>query len=284
MKKYLIILLGVASCNLATKDQKNSEVTDDIEVIGLTSNDSIQIRGFIEKSFNTPLHSLEHQQYLDSALVIQPDNGWLWQQKAMPLYKARKYQLGKPFLEKAVEYDPKKWLDYSGFMKCIFSKEYLKSISDLMRAKKEYGDSYVMDHTYNFYIGLDYLQLNQFNKAKEYLLYSKEQQFKDFPNAPPEEACHYLDWYYLGIADFELGNYQEAIASFDMALKVYDNFADALYFKGRSLTKLDNVEEGIEWEKKAFENGDNSFNEDNAIYEIYPYQVFHKLNESVRPK
>ncbi|TLP74385.1 tetratricopeptide repeat protein [Maribacter sp. ACAM166] len=284
MKKYLILLLGVASCNLVTKDKNNSGVSDNIEITKLTSNDSVRVRGYIEKSFSTPLHSLEHQQYLDSALAIQPDNAWLWQQKAMPLYKARKYQLGKPFLAKAVAHDPKKWLDYSGFMKCIFSKDYLNSITDLIKAKNEYGDSYVMDHTYNFYIGLDYLQLNEFNKAKEFLVKSKEQQFKDFPNALPQEACHYLDWYYSGIADFELGNYQEAIVSFDMALKGYDNFADALYFKGRSMTKLGNVEEGVEWEKKAFENGDNSFNEDNAIYEIYPYQVFHKLNESVRPK
>ena len=97
MKKYLIILLSVVSCNLATKDQ-NSTVGS--EVIALTSIDSMQIKGFIQKAFGTPLHSLEHQQYLDSALAIQPDNGWLWQQKAMPLYKARKYQLGKSMILK----------------------------------------------------------------------------------------------------------------------------------------------------------------------------------------
>ncbi len=284
MKKYLILLLGIASCSVSTKDQKNSNIDEKTNIVALTVQDSARIKAFIAKAFNAPLHSMEHQQYLDSALLVQPDNAWLWQQKAMPLYKARKYQLGKPFLEKAVELDPKKWLDHSGFMKCIFSKDYLKSISELIKAKNDYGDGYVMDHTYNFYIALDYLQLNEFSKAKEFLLKSKEQQFADFPNDLPQQACHYLDWYYLGIADFELGNYQEAITSFDMALKGYDNFADALYFKGRSMTKMGNLEEGVQWEKKAFENGENSFNEDNAIYEIYPYQVFHKLNESVRPK
>ena len=69
-----------------------------------------------------------------------------------------------------------------------------------------------------------------------------------------------------------------------MALKVYDNFADALYFKGRSIGKIGNFEEGEKLEKFAFQNGQNSFNEDNAIYEISPYQVFNKLNKSVRPK
>ena len=283
MKKYIILLLVISACNLS--DKKEDIVIGDkrVEKKVLSGIDSMHIREYVEKSFQSPVHSLEYQLYLDSALTIMPESAWLWQQKAMPLYKARKYQLGKPFLDKAVEYAPEKYLDYSGFMRCIFSKDYIKSISEFMRAKKEFGDGYVMDHTYNFYIGLDYLQLNKFSKAKEFLLLSKEQQFKDFPNDPPQEACHYLDWYYLGIADFELGNYNEAIASFEMSLMVYENFAEALYFKGRSMTKLGN-EEGAEWEKKAFEYGDNTINEDNVVYEIYPYQLFHKLNASERPK
>ena len=283
MKKYIILLLVISSCNLSDKKEDMVKGDKKVEKKVLSGIDSMHVREYIEKYFQSPMHSLEHQQYLDSALAIVPKSAWLWQQKAMPLYKARKYQLGKPFLDKAVEYAPEKYLDYSGFMRCIFSKDYIKSISEFMRAKKEFGDGYVMDHTYNFYIGLDYLQLNKFSKAKEFLLLSKEQQFKDFPNDLPQEACHYLDWYYAGIADFELGNYNEAIASFDMSLMVYENFAEALYFKGRSMTKLGN-EEGEEWKKKAFENADNTINEDNVIYEIYPYQLFHKLNESVRPK
>lgn len=283
MKKYVLLVLLVVACNPTKADTDNSN-GDDVEKVQLTGADSIRLKKFVTEAFKAPLHSKEHQQMLDSALAIQPTNAWLWQQKAMPLYKTRKYQLGKPFLEKAVENDPKKYLDYSAFMKCIFSKEHIKSITEFLQVKQDYGDGYVMDHTYNFYIGLNYLQLNEFNKAKEFLLKSKEQQFADFPKDPPQEACHYLDWFYLGIADFELANYAEAIASFDMALKVYDNFADALYFKGRSIGKLGNFEEGEKLEEIAFQNGENSFNEDNAIYEIYPYQVFHKLNESVRPK
>jgi len=283
MKRYIVLLFIISSCNFSSKKEDVVKGDKDVEKKVLSGIDSMHIREYVEKSFQNPMHSLEHQQYLDSALTIVPESAWLWQQKAMPLYKARKYQLGKPFLDKAVEYAPEKYLDYSGFMRCIFSKDYIKSISEFMRAKKEFGDGYVMDHTYNFYIGLDYLQLNKFSKAKEFLLLSKEQQFKDFPNDPPQEACHYLDWYYLGIADFELGNYEEAITSFDMSLKVYENFADALYFRGRSMTKLGN-DKGAEWEKKAFENGDNTINEDNVIYEIYPYQLFHKLNASERPQ
>ncbi|NHF61415.1 tetratricopeptide repeat protein [Flavobacteriaceae bacterium TP-CH-4] len=289
IKKVVFTLLFMVACKdvKPPESKRGPEINapEAVTVKGkLTTSDSLRLREYVVRAYAAPLHSREHQAYLDSALLITPTDGWLWQQKAMPLYKTRKYQLGKPFLAKAVEHDAGKWLEYSGFIKCIFSKEYQESIDELMEATERFGDGYVMDHTYNFYIGLDYLQLNEFEKAKEYLIRSKEQQLKDFPNDPPEEACHYLDWFYLGIADFEMGNYQEAIQSFDRSLMGYGNFGDALYFKGRSMSKSGDTEQGKWVEQKAFEYSDNTINEDNAIYEIYPYQVFHRLNQNVRPK
>ena len=113
MKKYIILLLlFIWSCNLSNKNKDVVKSIQNLESEVLTGIDSMHIREYVEKSFQTPLHSLEHQQYLDSALTIDPANAWLWQQKAMPLYKARKYQLGRPFLEKAVEHNPEKYLDY----------------------------------------------------------------------------------------------------------------------------------------------------------------------------
>ncbi|WP_299384023.1 tetratricopeptide repeat protein [uncultured Lacinutrix sp.] len=217
-----------------------------------------------------------YQDYLDSLLVIKPDSAYLWQQKSMFLYKARKYNLGKPFLKKAAFHDPEKYLDYSAFMKCIFSKEYKESITEFMEYKERFGDSYVMDHTYNFYIALNYLQLNKFKKAKAFLVKSKEQQFNDFPKDAPEEACHFLDWFYLGVADYELGNFNEAIESFNMSLKVYANFADAMFYKAKCLQRLNKKEEANTLFEEAKNNKQSTIIEANSYYEIYPYQVFHK--------
>lgn len=196
----------------------------------------------------------------------------------MPLYKARKYSLGKPYLAKAVKYDSLRWLPYSAFMKCLFSKEYKESIAEFLEVKRKYGDSYVMDHTYNFYLGLDYLQLNEFEKAKEFLEKSKEQQFKDFPNDPPHEACHYMDWFYLGVVFMEMENFEKAIESFDKALMVYEKFADALYYKASCHYALGDSEKARVFLKQAKKESDNTINEDQVVYEVYPYQVFHKLS------
>lgn len=270
MKFCFLFILILFSCN-----QKVNIENSDLK--HLTSEDSTKVKSYVLKAFNHGLHSQERQKFLDSALIIQPNNAYLWQQKAMPLYKARKYSLGKPFLENAVLYDEEKYSDYSAFMKCIFSKEYKESIKEFKQVKEKYGDSYVMDHTYNFYLALNYLQLNQFEEAKAFLLKSKAQQFSDFPNDPPEEACHYLDWFYLGISDYELGNYSEAIQSFNMTLKVYTNLGDAMFYKAKCYQNIDNKENASKWFDLAYENRFNTINEDNVFYEVYPYQVYHRL-------
>lgn len=270
MRYCLFFILILFSCT-----QKEVKVLD--KPISLSSEDSIKMDNYKNRAYEFDVYSQERQLYLDSALQIKPDEAYLWQQKAMPLYKARKYSLGKPFLEKAVLYNQKKYLDYSAFMKCIFSKEYEESIEEFKLMKELYGDSYIMDHTYNFYLALNYLQLNKFEEAKDFLLKSKAQQFADFPENPPEEGCHFLDWFYLGVVDYELGNYNEAIESFDMSLLVYTNFGDAMNFKARCYYNIGNVEKAKEWINLANENRFNTINEDNVFYEIYPYQVYHKL-------
>ena len=281
MKKVFLVFLILASCT--SKKDANLSETSVTEKIKISVEDSIKIARYLARANKVGLYSITRQKYLDSALIIKPDSAYFWQQKAMPLYKERKFSLGKPFLAKAAEHDPKSYLDYSGFMKCLFSNEYQESIDELMRVKELYGEGYVMDHTYNFYIGLDYLQLNEFDKAKEFLEKSKVQQFKDFPNDEPEEACHYLDWFYLGVADYELENYESAVANFDMSLKVYKNFADALHFKAICTYQLGQKEEAKEIMGLAKTNNQNTINEDQVFYVIYPYQVFHKLSPISSP-
>ncbi len=278
---YILILFQI-SCLEKNEGPTSERTSQNIAAIKISAADATKISDYVNKAQHSGMNSNTYQVYMDSALMIKPDSAYLWQQKAMPLYKARKYSVGKPFLAKAVEYDPEGNLDYSGFMKCIFSKEYEESIEELLEAKDRFGDSYVMDHTYNFYIGLDYLQLNQFEKAKEYLLKSQKQQFADFPKDPPEEACHYLDWFYLGIVEAELDNHTAAIHSFDMSLKVYKNFGDAMYNKAYSLAALERMDEAKLVFKEALKNKGNTINEDNVFYEVYPYQVFHRLSQLSR--
>lgn len=213
----------------------------------------------------------EWQACLDQGLKKDSTVAYLWQQKAMPYFKCKKYEVGMPYLNKAVLYNKERWLSYRAFMKCIFSRDYKDAIIDFDEAIKLYGNSYVMDHSFGFYKGLCYLQLNEYEKAEQLLddyvndIYKNRQQLE-----------HPTAYFYQGIAKYELKKWDEAIAIFDKALKLYPEFSDAKFYKAVCWLKQGKPENEFmalvniarEDAKKGF-----SINEDNAIYETYPYQI-----------
>ena len=212
----------------------------------------------------------EWQNCIDEGLKKDSTVAYLWQQKAMPYFKCKKYQVGMPYLDKAVLYNKQEWLPYRGFMKCIFTKDYSEAIIDFEECIKLYGNGYRMDHTYSFYIGLCYLQLNEFEKAEKLFddyvadIYKNRQQLE-----------HPTAYFYQGIAKYELKKWDEAIAIFDKALKIYPEFSDAKYYKAICWLKQGKPrEEVVALVGTAREDAAKgySINEDNTIYETYPYQ------------
>ena len=216
-------------------------------------------------------YSQEWQQKIDKGLKVDSTVAYFWQQKAMPLFKQSKYELGMPFIDKAVKYDPERWQDYRAFIKCIFSKQYQDAIVDFRDYQTKYGYGFVMDHSYNFYIAMSYLQLNKFKKAEK--LFEKDYQRTIKENG--KGWLHHLDLFYYGISEYELKKYKEALELFDQALKIYPEFSDVQYYKAKILYKLGKPEEAEKIYKKAKENADKGYtiNEDNVVYERYPYQV-----------
>lgn len=210
------------------------------------------------------------QACLDEGLKKDSTIAQLWQLKAMPYFKCKKYEVGMLYLDKAVLYNKQEWLPYRGFIKCIFAKTYKSAITDFEECIKLYGNSYVMDHTYRFYIGLCYLQLNEYEKA--------EKLFDDYVNdiyKNRNQLEHPTAYFYQGIAKYELQKLDEAIVIFDKALKIYPQFSDVKYYKAICWYKKGKpkeeimalIEEGKQDAKKGF-----SINEDNTVYETYPYQ------------
>lgn len=222
------------------------------------------------KKCNYTYQMSEWQYCLDEGLKKDSTVAYLWQQKAMPYFKARKYEVGMKYIDKAVEYDRERWQPYRAFIKCIFAKTYNESIIDFEDCKKRFGNMYVMDHTYNFYIGLSYLQLNEYSKAetlfKEYL----DDIFKNRQGLEHPTAL-----FYYGISQYEQKKYDDAIITFDKALKIYSNFSDVKYYKAICLARIgkrDDVSKLTDESKADYKLG-YTMNEDNTIYETYPYQI-----------
>ncbi len=218
------------------------------------------------------LYSPERQLYIDSAIAVNPNIAYLYQQKAMPFFKQSKYEVGMKILDKGVALDPNSHLDYRAFIKCIFAKTYSAALVDFESSKKLKGEhAYVMDHSYDFYMGLCYLQLNEFNKALLHFNKSTDHTRK----TSDESWVHHLDLFYTGITYMELRQYKEAISCFDKALVNYKTFSDAKYYKVVCLGRLGQHEAADKLAVESSVDFSNGFtiNEDNVIWEKYPYQV-----------
>lgn len=217
------------------------------------------------------LYSREWQEEIDKGLQEDSTIAYLWQQKAMPMFKQAKYEAGMVYIDKAVKYDRQRYQDYRAFIKCIFAKTYREAIADFEDYKERFGYSYVMDHSYDFYIGLSYLQLNEFEKAEA--VFQKDYDYQ--LNKYGKDWLHHVDLFYFGISKYEQKNYQGAIEVFDQALEIYPSFSEVQIFKADCLRKIGKTEEAIELQKLGEINGRNghTINEANAIYERYPYQI-----------
>lgn len=211
------------------------------------------------------------QDHIDEALKEDSTIALLWQNKALPYWKMKKYEQAVNCYDKAVLYDRQNYLGRRGYLKCIFQKDYKAAIVDMEMAEKEFGYGYQNDHSYQFYIALCYLQLNDFVQAEEVLQ-------KDFDRTVKKHGAswtHYLDLFYLGIIGYERRNYDRAILLFDQALAKYPEFSDAKYYKGLCLLQRGDTgkAELLMREAKADYERRYTINEDDAFYEPYPYQV-----------
>lgn len=243
----------------------------------LSAEDSALVRSYWRKANMAPLFSLARQRYLDSALAIQPWNAYFWQQKGMPLSKQYKHELAQPFLDSAVKYNPKRYLDYRGYMYCVFRQLYRDAIKDLHAAKALNGNSGVMDHPYNFYIGLSHLQLNNFDSCKYYMRMCIDERHKQSGLAADAEPVwtHPLHWFYLSLAEYELTDTTGAVRDMKQCLALNPTFPDAhyqlSYFYANGKMYADALKHAVmadSLSRKGY-----SMNEDGGRYVLFPYQL-----------
>jgi tetratricopeptide (TPR) repeat protein len=270
IKKNHVVIIFCGLLLFACDSKSDSKNKIEEKTLSVKDIDSIT-SSVLLKTHGLSINSEARRAVLDSAIIEFPDIAYFYQQRAMPLYKEDKDKLGLPFLEKAAELKPEKYMDYMAFMKCIFSKNYRDAILDFNSALTLNGEDYVMDHSYYFYLGLCHLQLNEFVSAKDYF----EKSIAQSVSEGGEKWIHFTDLMYLGIANYELEQYSEAIEIFNKSLQLQPKFSEVQYYKSKCLIALGDFENAKNiyiQAKQDFLNGDIMF-EDNTVYERYPYQV-----------
>ena len=232
--------------------------------------DSARVNMLFRNAMKCDLYGQARQSYLDTILTIDHRYAWAWQQKAMPMFKQRKYSVGLTWLDSAVAYQKNvEWLEYRAFIKCIFLKDYVGAILDFEKSAQKNPIGFVMDHSYDFYIGISYLMLNNFKEAEKYI----DRSLREGEQRTGEG--HFLEYFYQGIVRMEENRLDAAITSFQIAIKYYPCFSDAQFYLAKCLYQQHHTEDANELFKKGYACKKQGFtiNEDNVIYELYPYQV-----------
>ncbi|MCB0698455.1 MAG: tetratricopeptide repeat protein [Chitinophagales bacterium] len=264
MNKLLLLLLVMHFTAVAQTDTKHP-------VREITAEDSAKVEYYWNKAMRSRMTSEQRQLYLDSALAITPWRAYFWQQKSMPLTKMFKHELAAPFLDSAVKYDPKCYIDYSGYVKCMFGRRYRDAMEDLFMAKVLIGEGTVMDHPYDFYIGICHLQLNNYDSAK--YLFRKCIDYRK--NKLGEEWVHHLHLFYLGVVYYEQDSIRKALETFDRALKLVPTFPDVKLYKAYCLSDLGRKEQALIelYQTDSLVRLGYDMNEDNTRHILYPYQL-----------
>jgi tetratricopeptide (TPR) repeat protein len=218
-------------------------------------------------SYNDPRWTL----CCDSLIAICPNIAVAYQQKAVPLIKDGKYEEAFALENKAATLDPRQWIAYRGFLKCIFTKDYEGAILDFQEAGRINSNGREMDHTYPFFEGLSNLELGKYAQAEA----SFKQDMQLQKGADGKGAVHYNTLFYLGVLYFERKEYVLARQYLEQCLQQYAKHPDANYYLALICRAQGNKEQAARYlatASTAFAAG-YRLNEDNIYYANYPRQV-----------
>ncbi|HET6513478.1 MAG TPA: tetratricopeptide repeat protein [Candidatus Kapabacteria bacterium] len=241
----------------------------DTTIVSL-NRDTVYARYMTRGAWTKPLFSKERLALTDSALKYLPHDAYLWQQRSMPLIKQMKYEVSMQYMDSAVKYNPDKYQGYRGVLRCVFQKDYKGALVDLLAAQRNFPDGENMDHPWDYWASLCYLQLCMYDSAEA----AMERVVKR-DAAIGKDWGPYLHSFYYGVALFEREKFAEALAQFELTLTRHKLFADAKYYKALCLKAAGKKEEAIALMEQAERDlkAGHSFDDDSSIYEKFPYQI-----------
>lgn len=210
-------------------------------------------------------------QYCDSVILRCPGIAQAYQLKAVPLIKDGKYAAAFALEDQAVRLDPRRWLAYRGFLKCIFTKDYRGAIADFQAAEKRKPRSREMDHTYPFWLGVCHLELGELQAAEAAFARDRQQQL----GPGGEGSVHFNSLLYAGIVRYEARRYAPAAVLLRQCLQQYARHPEANFYLALTLRAQGHPAEAARYLQLAAAAlaAGYRLNEDNLPYANYPHQI-----------
>jgi len=211
----------------------------------------------------------------EAAIELDQDNSDAWMERSVSLNKAGDFNQGFEYLDKAVVLDPQKHLGYRGWIRLRKMRDYDKALIDFDRLDSLTPN--VVDAPWGE--DIDFLRGECHFGNKDYLKAIKF--FNRSVKNQDEDWADVHTFVYLGLCEYELGNYEKAVSEFKRALAQSESVCEAHFGLAKTYRELGNFElEKIHIEKaedKMIYKRDDPYNE--YLNEIYLSEILDfKLN------
>ena len=229
MKKGLIVLVfALLSGNLYAPP--NCEVYKNDEYCYLSCQEAMTAIRYRQGSYQSQVH-------FDKSIEICSSFAYSYMEKAVPFLKRGLFIEWKKLIDKAVDLEPEEYLGYRGWCRLQFLRDYEGAISDIEELKSlvnyDIGYCQTGDYHLNIALALCYKEIGDYAKSKSLFIehMKSESYIEDL-----------YDYYHLGVLEYELGNFQEAIKYFDKQIEINDYLGETYYFKGMAYKALNQSE------------------------------------------
>lgn len=188
------------------------------------------------------------QKMFDILKIQYPEYSDAYFEQSVAFNKRGDYAKGFELLDKAVQLDPKIHLGYRGWMKLRKLRNYQGALSDFDRLDN------LTPHTIDAPWGedIDFLRGECYFGKKDY-----QKAIGFFNQSIINQKENWADvhaFVYLGLCEYELGNYEKSISEFQRALNQSDHVPEAHFGIAKAYQNIGETEKAKEHILKAEEN------------------------------
>lgn len=219
---------------------------------------------YLEKAPNHFQLTKEYHEIKDKALELCPEYAIVYKNKSTAYLKTGDFINWKILIDKAVELNPKQNLDYRGWCRYQFFRDYKGAITDI-EALEELMPGQDIGHCQNGYYhliitkGLCYKMIGERSKALKLI---KEQIKKD------GSAVGIFDYLHLGVLHLELGEHEAATTALGQQLEI-NELAEAHFYIALAQKAQDNKEAYLSHLQQA----KVLYGQGLTMYDVYTHQV-----------
>jgi tetratricopeptide (TPR) repeat protein len=201
-------------------------------------------RVLVQKADQVMQGSPRWLEMLDSAILLDPENGLAYREKSVWFTKTGDYVTGYALLEKAVQLNPHESLGYRGWLRLYKLHDYQGAIEDLKKfdAITPATADYAWEEHVNYLIGLAEMGSGNFRNAvvafNDYIKSETARSGESWINVyafVDKAVCHRT-----------LNEFDSALHYIDLSLKYYPQCPESFFEKGNILKAAGKVDEACQ--------------------------------------